>query len=241
MTRGAGSEFPSTLWTQVLAAGDPGDPAHLRVLDRLARRYWRPVFAYVRTAWGRSVEDAQDLTQDFFARILERGFLARARPERGSFRGFLKRSLRNYLVDRERAAAARRPDRPVFSLDAAPGELERLGPASPDETPDDAYDRQWVKGLLDEALGRLRSILEQTGKTRHYAVFEAYCLTEPSPGAPPLTYADVARTTGLSESAVRHALEESRLMLRSVLKERIRDYATDDVEAEAEVEDLLGR
>jgi hypothetical protein len=100
-------------------------------MNALLRDYWKPVFAYIRAAWRKPVEDARDLTQAFFARLLEKGYLGTLRPDAGSFRGYLKTALRHFLVDAERAADARRPEKPILSLDLP---LDHLEPGRPPPT-----------------------------------------------------------------------------------------------------------
>src|SRR5437867_2750392 len=147
-TGGLEREFPSTVWSDILAAGDPKNPNHRARLSGLVQAYWKPVYAYVRTAWRTSIEDSKDLTQAFFAHLLDKGYLGSLRADRGSFRGYLKKALKHFLIDAGRAAQARRPEGPVVSLEAMPKVLERLAPASPNESPEQVYDREWLRCLL---------------------------------------------------------------------------------------------
>lgn len=231
---GAGRAFPTTLWSEVRAAADPSVPEYRERLNRLLHSYWRPVYVFIRTAWRKPVEDAKDLTQAFFAHLLERDFLSRCRPERGSFRAYLKQALRFFLTDADRAAAARRSATPSFSLDAAPDELERLGPAAPEETPERAYDREWFRGLLDSAIGALRETLAMEGKGLYFDVFRTYVL-DPQQGAPPPTYHETARRLDVSEVDVRNYLTRCRRTLREILRARILEYVESESEAEREL------
>src|SRR5262245_9712599 len=96
---GSRKGFPTTIWSDIIAAGDSSDPQSRDRLDRLLRTYWKPVFAYVRSSWRKPVEDAKDLTQAFFASVLQKGYLSRLDPDRGSFRGYLKKALKHFLID----------------------------------------------------------------------------------------------------------------------------------------------
>lgn len=233
---GLQSGFPTTLWSDVLGAADPGAPEHRERMDRLLRAYWRPVYAYIRGAWRTSVEDAKDLAQAFFARVLEKGYLSRLRPERGSFRGYIKRALQHFLIDAKRAESARRPDRPMFRLDAAPDELERLGPASPDEPPERAYDREWFRTVMDSAIEALRESLAREGKERYFEAFRLYAMDagEPAPG-----YREVAERVGVRPTDVKNYLTYCRAALRQLLRERICAYVAGDGDVESELEELL--
>ena len=237
--------FPSTIWNDVLAAGDRTQANHRQRLEELLRTYWPPVFAYIRAAWRKSDEDAADLTQAFFALLLEKNTLARLQPGLGSFRGYLKRAIQHFLVDRERHAARRRPDAPLLSMDSA--ELERIAPAAPDEAPERAYDREWSRRLLDGAIDDLRTTLASQGKSVYFDVFHAYFLHGAGATSSKLsrtdeqgpTYDDIAQRLGIKETDVRNHLTACRKMLKDLLRRRIRDYVESDDEVESELEEML--
>jgi RNA polymerase sigma-70 factor (ECF subfamily) len=234
---GRGEQFPSTIWSDILAAG-ADDGARL---EKLCRAYWKPVYAYVRAAWRKPVEEAKDLTQAFFARLLEKEALARLRPERGSFRGYLKVALKHFLIDAERAEAARRPSAPVFSLDAAPDELDRLGPSAEGEAPEDAYDREWFRGLLDEAIDELERRLKAEGKSKVFDVFRAYCIDpQTSAAAEAPTYRDVAERLNIKETDISNHLAVCRHALMNIQRARIRDYVPTEADVERELRETLG-
>ncbi len=240
-------QFPSTIWNDVLAAGDATSPHHRQRLEQLLKLYWAPVFAYVRASWRKPVEDAKDLTQAFFAHILEKGYLAKMRPGLGTFRGYLKRALKNFLIDAERHASARRPDSPLLSLDAAPAELERIGPAAPDEPPERAYDREWSRQVLDQAVADLKGLLASQGKQKYFDVFHAYFLEGAGPVSTKLTrtdeqgptYDDVAARLGIKVTDVRNYLTSCRKLLRELIRGRIRDYVERDDEVDSELDEIL--
>lgn len=228
--------FPSTLWSDVLGA-ESGSPEGRARLERLLRSYWKPVYAFVRTAWRKPVEDSKDLTQAFFALLLEKGHLANVSPERGSFRGYLKTALRHFLINSERAARVRRPEGTLFSFDAAPEILERLGPEAPEESPEQAYDRIWLKCVIDAGVEKLRETLGREGKASYFEAFNAYCLEPDGAGA---SYGDVASRLRCRESDVRYRLAYCRGLLRRILAGSVGEYSSGEADAERELREVLG-
>lgn len=231
-------DFPSTSWTLIRAARGAGwrEP-----LQRLIALYWKPAYYYIRAAGRRGVEEAKDLTQDFFARMLERRDWERLSPDRGSFRGFLKRALKNFMVDAARREKARKPQDGalVFRFEDCQDSM----PEATGDDPEGAFDREWFRTVLHESLGELERRFK--GQDGHFEAFRLYCLPEKGDTALGLgagggkTYADVARKLGVSETDVRKRLERCRAELRKIVMERIRDYAGDEKEVEAEYARVL--
>jgi len=220
-------EFPETRWSQLLELRDPSHPRYAEHLERLAKQYWSPVFHYAKAlrrpggaGGGGSDADAEDLTQQFFAMLLARRDLETLSPDRGSFRGFLKTALRHYVSSAGRAAALRAtvplPD----------------GRASDLTTPEQAFDREWARGVLAEAVARLR----RESAPVPFEIFREYCLEET--GA---SYADLARRHGLSEDDVRNRLRESRQRLREILEDLLRDYLAPGQDLAAELRFILAK
>ncbi|MBI4616405.1 MAG: sigma-70 family RNA polymerase sigma factor [Planctomycetes bacterium] len=251
---GAGREFPVTDWSSLLHLRDPGDPAYARTLNRLAERYWKPAYHYVRALRRASVEEAKDLTQQFFAMLLSRGDLARLSRERGSFRGFLKAALRNFLVSAYRARKARLPREGVHLLHLAWDDTreELREPPSPGEDPARVFDREWARGVLLDAVRSLESVLAADGKRLHYDIFREYCRIPEGegssldatrrffcPAGPSPTYADLAARYGIRQSDVRNYLHACRRRLRQILCASIRGYVAHEEEVEAELRFLL--
>ncbi len=220
--------FPSTAWSAILAAGDLENPSHRLHLEQLIERYWKPVYFYIR-AHGRSVEDAKDQTQQFFTRLIEKDSLTQLEPSRGSFRGFLKRSVGNFLIDVSRYEAARQPgaDRREFSY------IEALDlDVSADENPEVVFDRAWN----DELLARALALLEQrlSSKPGYFEVFHCYFFGEEQ------TQDEVGATLGLSDSQVGRRLAYCRQKLRGILIEEVQAYLADGEELEGELRQILG-
>lgn len=206
--------FPSTLWSEVRAAGAGGEP-----LGRLLERYMPAVYAYLRAS-GRDAEAARDLTQGFFTELLEHDFFARAREEHGRFRGYLMGALRNFLADEHDRAAAQKRGGGARRLDFDLVE-SRLGVAG---DPSRAYDREWAFEALEHAMAQLR--VETI-----YPAFRA------AMGAAP--YAQIARERGMSEQDVANHVHRARARLHELILARLRDTvgAADDLDEE--VADLL--
>src|SRR5262245_17892302 len=176
---GAPRGFPATSWSRLGRIRRDG-ALDAEALEQLARSYWKPVYLFIRMRWAKTNEDAKDLTQDFFAWILESGFLAKADRERGRFRSFIKLALKSYLgMDDRRSAAAKRGGKNrILSIDSTPAEAE-LGIADPSTlSPDDLLDRAWKAELFGRAVERLRDELARGGRETRFQLFRDYFLDE---------------------------------------------------------------
>lgn len=233
---GPARELPSTMWTQLAKASDPTLPEHRECLNLLVQRYWKPVYAYIRMRWRKSVEDAKDLTQGFFAHMLDKNYFARVRPERGTFRAYLLTALKHFLVDAKRAGEARRPESGLFSLEAADEELRELGDPRSGDSPDLVFEREWFHQVLEGATTELRSELAQKGKESHFEIFRICCLDD----AKPPTYEELGGRFGLSHGEVRHSLERTRVRLREIVRARVREYVLRDEDVDPELQEILG-
>jgi RNA polymerase sigma factor (sigma-70 family) len=201
---GAG-QFASTHWSVVLSAGGDGSRAHA-ALARLCETYWYPLYAFVRRL-GHRPEEAEDLTQGFFAHLLEHHALAKADPVRGKFRTFLLGSLRNFLAnERDRAHAQKRGSgRPLVSLDVQTAETRFGAEAAGHDSPDKAYERNWALALMEQVLRRLRAEQTATGKGAQFEHLLDCLMGEPD--AP--RYADLGAQIGLSPDAVKMSNTDS--------------------------------
>lgn len=229
--RHAGRSFPSTLWSELRPGDDPR-----RSLDALAERYWPPIHAYLRSALSLPEDEAADVTQGFFQWIIESGFLAKARPEKGRFRGFVKSALRNYVIDsgRRRSAAKRGGGRAPTSLDdslAAPP-----APAARESGPEQALDASWREEVMARAVDRTRRSLEVSGREKVFKVFERYFL---DPGDE-LEYADVAVELEITRTDVSNYLMRAKRAYRQALRDVVAETVDDADELEAEMEWLIG-
>ena len=200
---GAREQFPETVWSSAVSAAEPA------ALDRFLADYWRPVYRFIRTAGRASIEDAKDLTQDFFRYLIEGDLLARYRAEKGRFRSFLKGIPRNFLSQERRDAAAQKRGggRILVPLDTAGLEADREG-----LTPEEAFDRQWAADVLTQSLADLRRDLPP----ETLRVYEAYELASPQP-----TYGELARARGLTEHQVKGHLDQARARLEQIVRGRL--------------------
>lgn len=230
------ARFHTTRWTLVAAAG-AGDRAEARrALGELCQRYWFPLYAYLRRR-GHSVSEAQDLTQGFFAFLLEKGALAAADRERGRFRSFLLASLNNYVANewhRERAVK-RGGGRSPLSLDfEAAEERYRLQPAE-GASPEELYDRQWAVTQLDRVLRRLEEEAIAAGTVERFGALKAY-LVGGDAGAP---YREVADRLAMSESAVKVAVHRLRHRFGRLLREQVAETLAEPSRIDEEIRNLL--
>lgn len=227
--------FATTHWSVVLAAGRRDTTRARAALEQLCRSYWYPLYHYVRRR-GYGPEDAEDLTQGFLARLIERDAIARADPERGRFRSFLLGSLKHFLADAwDKARAEKRGGLPSSPLDFR-AEETRLGePPDVALTPDQAYERRWAITLLEQVYGRLAAEFEREGR---HAQFDALRVALAGPRGD-VPYAEISRQTGMTEGAVKVAVHRLRQRYRALLRETIAQTVATPEEVEDELRYLL--
>jgi RNA polymerase sigma-70 factor (ECF subfamily) len=230
------SRFATTNWSLVLRAATDDAEAAL-AMAILCEAYWYPVYAFVRSQ-GHSPEDAQDLTQGYFARFLEKGFIQEVRPEYGRFRAFLLASARNFLHnqrDRERAAK-RGGGRRLVSLDAATAERTYEQKVADRTTPEDLFERAWARTLFDRVSEQLQQSAERRGRGPRVARLRPH-LTATEPATP---YAEIAAEWGKGEPAVRTAMNRLRKEFAALLRDEVRRTVSDDTAVDEEVRYILG-
>ena len=212
-----GKSFTTTHWSLVLAAGHGSRPDAATALATLCETYWYPLYYYVRRR-GYRAEEAQDLTQEFFVKLLEKGYLKVADPDRGRFRSFLLASLNHFLTAewRRRSARKRGGGRPPLSLNVRSGESRYSQEPSHDLTPEKAYERRWALLLLEQAVSKLRQEYAASGKA---ALFEH--LAGFLSGEKGVLYQQVAGDLHMSEGAIRVAVHRLRQRYRQVLRAEV--------------------
>jgi RNA polymerase sigma-70 factor (ECF subfamily) len=230
------ASFATTRWSMVLAAGQGATPESDRALAELCQHYWYPIYAYVR----RRVEnrdDAHDQTQEFFARLLEKGLLARAEPTRGRFRAFLLTACRNFLANAwdHGRALKRGGGRALLSLDWNAADNRYAIEPADRWTPDRLFERQWALTLLEHALSRLRSAQVAAGKGAAFARLKPFLAGTPRG----TSQAEAARALGMSEGAFKVALHRLRGQYRDLLREEVAQTVPVDTEIDEEIQALL--
>jgi RNA polymerase sigma factor (sigma-70 family) len=220
----------------VSAAGHRSDPHAAGALAELCQIYWPPLYSYLR-GHGHDPDEAQDLTQGFFARLLERQHLRAADPGRGRFRGFLLTALKRYVVnEHERAAAVRRGGRHVrLSLDFEEAERTYALDRRNDDTPERVFARKWAVITLDRALQRLREECHQAGKSSVADVLLPYLTNT---GELP-AYRAVAAQLEMTEGAVKVAVHRLRQRLSAILRLEIGETVLRADEVDDEMRELL--
>lgn len=234
---GAGDgRFVTTQWSVVLAAASSSTTESRQALALLCEKYWPPLYAYLRRQ-GHSPDDAQDLTQGFFASLLESDSLRNVHPDRGRFRSYLLAALKHHLSnERKHARAQKRGGGTLpFSLDCTREEgTLRFEPSDP-STPERLYERRWVLALLDSTLDTMARDAEVRGEQTLFEQLRPY-LTHEEPSLP---YADVAATLGMTEGAVKVAVHRLRKRFTTLLRAEIAQTLSDPENVDEEVQYLF--
>lgn len=228
--------FVTTHWSVVLAAKDKNSPNSAQALETLCRTYWFPLYAFVR-GLGRSQHDAQDLTQAFFARLLEKDYLKVVTPERGRFRTFLRMALKRFLANEwEKLRAQKRGGaQPHLSFDTDIAEQRFLEERATALAPDVVYDRRWALTLLDTASQRLEQEYAAAGKTSELRHLKPYLTAERGR----IPYAEIATGLQGTEAAARVALHRVRKRFREVFREVVADTVATPAEVDPEMRHIL--
>jgi RNA polymerase sigma factor (sigma-70 family) len=239
-----GQDFTTTHWSEIQAARTASPGHRQAVLDNLARRYWKPVYRYLR-ARGHDEADARDITQDFFVEvILGRDLFGHADPHKGRFRPYLLHCLKNFTRERYRrhAAARRAPDRPLLSLDVwTEAGSSHYEPAAPKLTPDDIFHRQWAASLLEQVIDRLRAACEAAGQKAHYTIFHERFVQPALEQTAPTALETLAERFGLTTKQAANRCETVRRRFRSLLLDEVRLTVAGETAAEEELQALLAQ
>ena len=231
------SHFETTQWTLVVAAGDTSAPESEQALASLCETYWYPLYVYARRR-GKSEDDARDLTQGFFAKLLEKNWVAAADRDRGKFRTFMLTALQRYMIgewERERAQKRGGGQLPL-SLDFDTAEHGYKREVPDDRTPEDVFDACWAKTLMERAFDRLRRDTLEPGKEDRFELF-AGIVTGDSREVP---YKEIAGTLGLSESAVKVGIHRMRKRFGEILRAEVADTVSHEDDIDDELRHLLG-
>ncbi len=231
-------EFVTTRWSLILSASNPGSEqqkAH-DALAELCRTYWRPIFSFVRRR-GYSIEDAQDLTQDFFATILKDNWLQHADRNRGRFRSLLLRSLQNFLINSAERTHARKRGGDVEFISwhdwmaESPSQFSVPIQGTDSLPPERIFDLNWAVTVVEHALQRLREECESKGKLWLFQALSRHLTDERDE----MSYANLTTELGMAESTVKKQLHKMRQRYRNLLRDEVSQTVEDPTEVDDEI------
>jgi RNA polymerase sigma factor (sigma-70 family) len=230
-------EFTTTHWSVVLAAGEYHSPAAGQAMGKLCRTYWYPLYAFARRQ-GKSPEDAEDLTQGFFARFLEKGSIGLADPARGRFRSFLLGSFKNFIAEAHRHASRlkRGGGQSPVSWDAMSAEERYLSEPKDESTAEALYEERWALTLLETAMERLGAELAAAGRERVFAELKGQMLGESGVA---VSYRELSGRLDMSEGAVKVTVHRLRQRFRQLLREEVANTVADAGEIDDELRHLV--
>jgi RNA polymerase sigma factor (sigma-70 family) len=229
--------FATTRWSLVAAAGGANPIESREACAALCSAYWYPLYAFVRRS-GHSAADAEDLTQAFFARLLERNDLATADRDRGKFRSFLLSAIKHFLSnERDRRMAQKRGGgRQPLALDFASGETRYQNEPAHELTPEKLFEQKWALALLEQVLGQLRQQYVEAGKGALFDNLKGCLATTRQE----VGYGELAATLGMTEGAVAVAVHRLRQRYRDLLRRQITETVSTPEAVEDEIHDLFG-
>lgn len=230
------AQFRTTHWSAVLAAREEDSPRADDALAQLCRTYWYPLYAYVRRR-GHTPHDAQDLTQEFFARLLEKRMLSAVRRERGKFRWFLLSAMKRFLAnDWNREHAAKRGGgQSVVSLDEQTAENRYRFEIADDATPEILFDQSWAVTLLEQAQRQLHNEYKGSNRGPIFEQFKVFL----SGDRATMNLADAGAALGMSEGAAKVAVHRLRQRFRECLREQIAQTVSTPAEVDEEIRNLF--
>jgi len=232
---GAG-RFATTHWSVVLQAGQPGAPGYQQALETLCRGYWFPLYAYLRRH-GYDSHQAEDYTQAFFCKVLEKQVLRLADSKRGRFRSFLLATLKNFLADeRDRARAQKRGGgRKLLSIDFNEAENQYALEPADRLSPEKLFDKSWALTVLERTMACLKTELAGKNKKELFDHLKIYLTAEKGS----IPYRDTAAELNMTEAAVRTAVHRLRRHYRKSLRDEIAQTVTTEDQIDEEIDDLF--
>ncbi|HEY5914067.1 MAG TPA: sigma-70 family RNA polymerase sigma factor [Verrucomicrobiae bacterium] len=231
-----GSQFTTTHWSAVLEAGKQDSPAALAALEELCRTYWYPLYAFVRRQ-GHSPEEAEDLTQSFFERLIEKDYVKLADPERGKFRSFLLSALKNFLTNEWARSARQKRGGGYAAVRWDRNRAEQRYALEPVDqlTPERIFEKQWAITLLEQVLARLKQEQIEAGREGFFDEVKGWLWGDKGTTG----YAELAGQLGLTEPALKSAVHRLRLRYRELLREEIGRTVATPLEVQEELEGLM--
>jgi RNA polymerase sigma factor (sigma-70 family) len=227
--------FPTTRRSVVLALGSGDRDERARAFETLVACYWKPLYKYARVAFHRTREDAEDLAQGFFARAFEKESLAAYDPSRASFRTFLRLLFDRYAANEWHAGRRLKRGGDDVHMDFAAAE-EEIAREAGDGTPEEYFQREWVRSLFTLAVTRLRDWCASEKKDVHFAIFEIYDLE----GDRDTSYRELATRFDIPETQVTNYLAAMRRRFRAFVLEALRELTASEAEFRAESRALFG-
>jgi RNA polymerase sigma factor (sigma-70 family) len=244
--RGTDGRFPPTRRSALESIGSSDPVEAARAFELLVRAYWKPVYAHVRLRWARPAEDARDLTQDFFARALEKRHFTGFDPSRARFRTYLKGALDNFVLESTRAERREKRGgaltRLSLDFDVAEAELARLGTRDA-TTIDTCFETEWTRSLFAAALDAFDDRCRKDGKHLHLTVFRRYVIepeVDPQASSAKPSYAALASELAISVTDVTNHLAWARRTFRELVLEELRAITATDEEFKSEARAVLG-
>jgi RNA polymerase sigma factor (sigma-70 family) len=243
---GPNGKFPVTRWSAVLAARSADPAERSRALESIAAAYWKPIYKYIRIRWGKSNEDAKDLTQDFFAKLFGKEYLDDFDPTKARLRTFLRVCVDRFVANEAKAAKRLKrgggADHVSLDFGAAEAELARAKPvlsaSTSCESIDDFLEKEFIRSLFGMAVAELRSFCESRGKQVHFQLFEIYDLE--SDGTTRASYAELAQKFKIASTDVTNYLAFARREFRRIALDRLREMTASEEEFRREARALLG-
>ena len=229
-------QFATTHWSTVVAARDSTSPESRDALERLCRTYWYPLYAFVRRK-GHPPDDAQDLTQAFFERFLEKHYVKDVLQEKGRFRTFLLTTLQRFLCDAfdHSTATKRGGGIPVIALDALEAEAQLDSATDSTQSPEAMFDRAWAETVVQSSVERLRAECEADGRASLFAELKLY-LSRPADRA---AYTVTGRRLGMSAEAVAMAVMRLRRRYRAMVRAEVANTVATPAEIDEEMRYLI--
>jgi RNA polymerase sigma factor (sigma-70 family) len=230
------ARFATTHWTVVLAAGSPDSSRYREALETLCQTYWFPLYAYLRRT-GSSTHEAEDYTQGFFARLLERQDISLADPARGKFRSYLLTALKHFIVDQKNRGQAQKRGggKRLLSLDISRAESRYALEPTDLLSPERLFERSWALTILDRALTRLKAESDRAHKQRLFEQLKVYLSGE----ADTVPYHSMAERLEMTDTAVRVAVHRLRNRYRELLREEIAHTVASEDQVDEELHALF--
>ncbi len=218
-----------------MKAGGPDGEDSQFALETLCRNYWRPIFHYIR-ARGYQGDEAQDLTQEFFRLVIEKGYFEQVNRDRGRFRAFLKVAIKNFLANEWKKASRLKRGGTIDFCSFDEFEEERFQSGTSDaDSPDSAYDRQWARTTFEVTLARVRKEMMERGHQDRFDLYKPYLMPRAGEGS----YADAAASAGLTEQAFKSGIFRFRERVRTFFLAEVANTVSDPSDVEGEARELM--